>query len=246
MSYHDKTQTSRLPLIERPFKVSDYVTLNGACAAAAIEFLSDMTREAFLQQGRAAFDCPKSAACVHEAAHCIVYAVQGVVPKSVCIRRDRQSGRDYWGGVTMGPPDPPVDRHSDARQDYESASLKIAGLVAEMVFDRESFRFASSLDELLLVKVIAATIADKTGRDQEEICIELFARTAVRLIDYRGILLDIADELRRRERILTRRLTAHLQPILMKSSSTPWGQPPRGDEFERAARVIVQMRRRTQ
>src|SRR5215467_1369770 len=71
---------------ELPFKVSEYVTIEGSAAKSATAFLHDMTLEAFLRQGPAAFDCPKSAACVHEAGHCIIYAIQDIVPKFARIK----------------------------------------------------------------------------------------------------------------------------------------------------------------
>ena len=224
------------------FRVSEYVTLNPSLAPVATDFLSMMTRNAVIRQGPAAFDCPKTTACVHEAGHCIVYAIQGIVPERVSIKCRRRQGREYWGGVTMGPPDPPIDKHSDVRGDYEIASLKCAGFIAEMIFGDEEFRMASSLDEMLLVKLIATTIAGKNGDDLGYICPEIFARTMMRLQNHASVLLDIADELRRYERLLMRRLAVWLQPVLEseKAINTPWGQPP-GPEFER---VIAQIKAR--
>jgi hypothetical protein len=219
-----------------PFiKVSKYVSLSNVPGAGAFanSFLGAMMHHAFMRQGPAAFDCPKSAACVHEAGHCVIYAIQGVVPEFVRIKRKWLHGREYWTGVIKGPTAWRVDRHSDVRQDYETASQKIAGVAAEMLFDRENFRHASSLDEALAVTLSAGYIAAKTGREAPAIVAEILARTGLRLKTYQTILLNIADGLDRRHSIRSQRLAAHLQPILdnEKASETPWGSPP-GPEFD--------------
>jgi hypothetical protein len=149
------------------------------------------------------------------------------VPEIVRIKRRKHRGAEIWTGWTQGPTDPAVDGNSNVIDDFRTASFKIAGVAAEMLFDGENFRLGSSLDEVLAVKVAAANIATKTRRDPGDVCAEIFVRTGRKLKAYTPIVLAIADELRRYEVIRLRRLEAHLRPILQqeKPGSTPWGAP---------------------
>jgi hypothetical protein len=209
-------------------RLGEHLEISGKSASASAEMFRDMARDAYATQGADAFSCPKSAAAAHEAGHAIIHALQGFVPTSVKIWPANANGRTYWKGLTDGAPPWRLNTNTAKLTElFEQASLQIAGWCAETLFDAEHFKRASSLDEVVMAKMIGAAIEARTGRDQRDVFLETIVRTGWRLREYEPVARAIIGELTRRCRIDAQRLRTHLLPILRAEKvPTPWGQPP--------------------
>jgi hypothetical protein len=79
-----------------------YPGLSGTGAAWVEAAMRHLAERALASQGLRAFECPKSSAGLHEAGHCVIGAVDGVVPSRTAIWSIRKLGRLQWIGMTYG------------------------------------------------------------------------------------------------------------------------------------------------
>jgi hypothetical protein len=98
MSYHDKAQTSRLPLVGQEPAAGLMVKFGSVYLLHedAIEFIERLRDETARYGGPGAFEMTKSPAAWHEAGQAVVSATFGTVPTSVRIWRNRGD----WEGHT--------------------------------------------------------------------------------------------------------------------------------------------------
>jgi hypothetical protein len=174
--------------------------------------------------GPRAFECPKSSAAFHEAGHCVIGALDGVVPSSANIWPVLELGRLQWIGKTYGLPQLRVDEKTDAEVDLRHARSSLAGVVAEIVFDPE-YRLGSSLDELATATVVIRAAAMKLGRNPMQLFFETVAGTELALKGQVAIVREIATQLISKGSIKARRLQFLLQPIKGTGDQPPH---PRG------------------
>jgi hypothetical protein len=175
--------------------------------------VQDLAQWAFSKQGWAAFECPKSAACVHEAGHATAYSAEGDDVLGVSIFRRTHCGLACWLGETSTNAAPKTGPDTDPYSDLKAARGIIAGVAAEQLFEGTRFRFGSSLDEVATFTNFCANAAMKLGRDQVEVRIENFAAVARLLADHGDVVVSIATALAERGRINGRRLTKLLAPV---------------------------------
>lgn len=176
-----------------------------------IGFLQTVARA---RQGEAAFDAPRAAAAHHEAGHAVVAAHEGRRVLRAKIFRRTVPGRRVWLGVTdddqnswsCGPLTPP-------ESDLVIARNKIAGIVAERLFERDP-RDGSALDEVLLfLWLCAAAAAAKLGRPPHEVALEQAALAAGVLRLHEPTVRQIARALVRHGTLRGQRLARLLAPV---------------------------------
>lgn len=132
--------------------------------AAIAAWASDALRlaaDGVVAQGAAAFDCPRSAAALHEAGHCVVYRAEGEHVTVTRIWHEFFLDRRNWLGLTKGtgrwrvaPDTPPAD-------DLRQARFHLAGVCAELAFEGDQFRAASSVEEIAVARQIILSAAAK-------------------------------------------------------------------------------------
>jgi hypothetical protein len=145
--------------------------------------------------GADAFLMPRADAALHEAGHCVIGALWGrkirlcrVIPKTI-------GDRAQWGGRTLARPDGYLlDRESNPAADSCWACFIAAGPLAEHLFSKRP-RAGSGLDEMILVKHAAESIACKIGRDARATSTLILAKTIEKLKRHEGALRAIAAQL---------------------------------------------------
>jgi hypothetical protein len=125
------------------------------------QLYADAWAEALNKQGMAAFDASKASAAIHEAGHLAIAALDGFVP--IYGRIWRLPVTKNWVGWTQREDKKnPVGPGALALGNLLCARTVMAGYVAESVFEGESAREGSSLDE----RVAAFFIASWTALDR--------------------------------------------------------------------------------
>lgn len=126
--------------------------------------LTDLAVDAYHYQGQRAFELPRKAAAIHEGGHAVIAQLTGRKVRSVRVRPSfHPDGTIAWGGTT----DTDHALHFSPETSFEEYRAErlntLAGVVAEMLFQK-GFRFGSSLDEIVMTRVLAGGIASKNGR----------------------------------------------------------------------------------
>jgi hypothetical protein len=206
----NRQQGSRNALPVNTAAVTRYVP-SSQDADRLVATLRDMAALAHNLVGPCAFDCPKSSAALHEAGHALMHTLDGKLPERASIWPIRELGRVQWVGRTDSPRWR-VDGWTPPEADLKRARSLIAGVVAEMLFDPE-YRLGSSLDEIVIAQSIVRTAAIKMRRDPKVVWLRTLAEVASRLKAHECLVHEIADELMRKGRIKTRRLTRLLQTV---------------------------------
>jgi hypothetical protein len=173
--------------------------------------ISEKRDLAFAIDGPRAFDCPKTSIAFHEAAHCVVGALQGNHPSKASIWPIIELGR-VWIGCTYGLPKWRVDSTTLAEDDLYRAESELAGVVSEWLFDPD-FRLASSIDEIARAQGIVLTAATKLRRDVQQLWLETFVSVATILRANERVVRDIATELMNQRSVKASRLTYLLRSI---------------------------------
>jgi len=197
--------------------------LGGNGAKLVETWMRFLTERALAIGGLRAFECPQSSAAFHEAGHCVIGALDGVVPSCASIWSVLELGQRQWIGKTYGLPRLRVDDKTDPKVDLRHARSSLAGLVAEVVFDPE-FRLGSSLDEYATAIAVVHTAAMKIRRDPMQLFIETLAGIELALKEHVGIVREIAAQLISKGSIKARRLQFLLQPINGTVDQSP--RPP--------------------
>jgi hypothetical protein len=200
-----------------------YPRLGGNRATFVETGMRFLTERALAIGGLWAFECPKSSAAFHEAAHCVIGALDGAVPSRASIWPVLELGRLQWIGKTYGLPQLRVDGATDAKVDLRRARSVLAGVVAEVVFDPE-YRPASSLDELVTGIAVIRVAAVKMRRDPMQLFIKTVADIELALKEHIEIVREIATQLLGKGSIKTRRLEFLLQPLKGTGDQLP--RPP--------------------
>jgi hypothetical protein len=206
-----------------------YPRLGGNGATVVETGMRFLTERALAVGGLRAFECPKSSAAFHEAGHCVIGALDGVVPSHANIWSVLELGRLQWIGKTYGLPGLHVDEKTDPKADLRHARSELAGVVAEVVFDPD-YRLASSLDEYATAIVVIRAAAKKMRRDPMQLLIETAAGVELALREHAGIVREIAAQLIDKGTIKGRRLQFLLLPLKATGDQTlcPPGANSRG------------------
>lgn len=201
--------------------------VGGSGSVVVNETRRAMAAQLFAVGGMRAFECPKSSAVVHEAGHCVNYAIDGVIPTRAIIWPERRDGRVFWLGHTDGSPPWEVSPETDPQADLREARSLLAGRVAEQLFDPD-WRLGSSLDELATALAIVKGAAQKMQSDPPKLFLHTWSAVAARLKAHDQIVRTIADRLCRKRSIEARHLEFLLAPI--KGTGTPPATPMAGGD----------------
>jgi hypothetical protein len=131
---------------------------------------------AFDLDGPRAFECYKSCAAFHEAGHCILYALDGVIPLRATIWSIVVAGRPHWIGRTYSDVGYRINTETSPEADQKLARHQLAGVLAESLFDREHYRAGSSLDEIATAQLAIQNAAIKSGRKPKAMWLEMVAQ----------------------------------------------------------------------
>lgn len=171
--------------------------------AEAVELVKqqweELARTAFQIQGVRTFDEPKSSAVVHEAGHAVLFASYGVPMRSVRVWPHKKGiTRGHWVGRAqptefkwrVGPDASP-------EVNFKHACIQIAGRIAEELFDTENLRLGSSLEEIIQVRIIAGSIAQKTQENPNRVLQAIVTETRSILKSNESVVREIASRLDR-------------------------------------------------
>jgi hypothetical protein len=181
------------------------VRVRGHCADRFVDVMADIQLMALAIDGPRAFDCPKSSAAFHEAAHCLVSFLQRTTPSRASIWPIKELGRTQWIGRTYGLAKWRVDQRSAPEQDLRQAHSQLAGVVSEALFDSD-YRAGSSTDEITIAQGIVLAAAVKLVRDEQQLWSETLAFVACQLKANAAIVCRIAEILQCRGSISRRPL----------------------------------------
>jgi hypothetical protein len=161
---------------------------------------------------------PQSSAIVHEAGHAVVNAHFGDAVRYCKVwKAKRGVGHGQWVGFTMAGRDWRSDTTTSPDDDFRQACRVMAGVLAELLFDRENFRQGSSLDEIAVANQLAANIAIKTRRDAQEVMLQVICTTGDILKTNSDVVREIAKKLKRHRVLREMRLA----PLLERVSRNP-------------------------
>lgn len=181
------------------------------------DYQNEIRRRAFagyLKQGNAAFENPKSSTVFHEAGHTVVAAYFNVPIRLVRVwKKKRGEAHGHWMGLTDAGKAWRSDNQSSPEADLEQACHQMAGILSEMLFDRENFRECSSMNEVLTANGLADNAAIKNGKDRRELMLAVLACTGQALQQNEGIVRAIAADLDRHKVVRRKRLAELLAPI---------------------------------
>jgi hypothetical protein len=185
-----------------------------ASQVAIMPEVQSLVKRIVAEEGMEAFAMPKRTAAVHEAGHCIVFAAQGERVRSCRIKSRRYAGKLYWGGLTFGGDHWSCGPNSDVESDLKRMRVILAGVCAELLFDRENYKSGSSLDEVVMAQGIAAIAAAKMkGVSAKDLYFAQFGATRAILYQHETALLALADLLERREWVHRSQMSALLDPV---------------------------------
>lgn len=147
-------------------------------------------------QGPTALACPRRAAALHEAGHCVMYLAHGRRVRSVKIfERD-----GFWLGMTRAPGRLHIDEWTHPLADLTEAKITLAGPIAEL-FLSESPALGAGVDELALARAIVGQAAGKLDENPERLMTETLAEVLERLRDHRAAVEEITDRLERKRKL---------------------------------------------
>ena len=194
-----------------------FANMSEASRLVAKRELIDLAEAAYQAQGLAAFAYPKSAAAAHEAGHVVEYAATGRPVQSTKIFSRKlidQPGLG-WAGLTKAQGgEISITPLSPPEHDLATARHQIAGVVAEMIVDTENFRLGSSLDEVILFKMIVGNAATKLGRDRVELGQMQLGLVAYVFSKNEELLRAIAAQLFRGHQVRGKKLTRLLAGVV--------------------------------
>jgi hypothetical protein len=173
------------------------------CEAAAEpivrEVFATLARRAYALQGLRAFENTKRATAVHEAGHAVVATACGRFVDRVWIKRERTGEQKTWVGRTYTDAVQYSGPTSAVRDDLAAARNLVAGVLAEVIFDRGDFRLGSSLDEIAFFLCVVRNIAFKTRAPFDEIALQVTTQVCRILHQHRDLVELLAAELTRRK-----------------------------------------------
>jgi len=189
------------------------------------EQVTAIYRDAYRVQGLKAFESSRRAAALHEAGHCVAFAltadyVRWWPASKVRIWREplpeSLHGLTVWLGKTdVSPKAPPIHVHpSDGHGTAIYATRAVSGVASELLFDGVDFRLGSSADELLIAGGCARNLATlHWGCEPEQAFSMLLGGTAALLKTNSAIVQNLACSLERRRKLQGRELEALLRKV---------------------------------
>jgi hypothetical protein len=134
-------------------------------------------------------------ASLHEAGHAVIGALWGrkirlcrVMPKTI-------GDRVQWGGKTLARPDAYVlDEKSEPASDFAWSCFTAGGSLAEHLFSKLP-RAGSGLDEMIVVKHAASSIAFKTGGNPRVVAKAILGTTVQILKRHEAAVRELAAQL---------------------------------------------------
>ena len=125
------------------------------------EIMEKETARVFREHGPQSFGSTKPASAIHEAGHVVIGTMIGKRVKRVRLKQNAVCGLASLN-VTGARYSirPPRILEKEARWIY-------AGIAAEMLFAKDDFREASSLDEVIMAQYLAAEVATMMNVDQQ-------------------------------------------------------------------------------
>jgi hypothetical protein len=179
--------------------------------------LARLAAAAFVVQGPCAFECPKTAAAVHEAGHLVEHKVVGLRSRWAGIYPNRVGAQTFWGGRTrcegLSRPDPTTAPETDLK----FARLQMAGVMSEWLFDRKNYRAGSSLDEVTAAQAMVTNAAVKLGCPIKPLWLDMLAALGTDLKTHEAVVREIADVLMRCGSIAGSRLQRALARVVPSS-----------------------------
>jgi hypothetical protein len=193
------------------------------CEAGAVPHVQKafitLSRQAYAEQGMAAFVNTEKSTAYHEAGHAVIAAAHGFGVKRIWIKRKRTELGKMWTGrnypihpdgscylIGSGP-------DTAIASDLDAARNLIAGVVAELVFDAQDFREGSSIDEIVFAQSVIANVAVKTGASVEALWMQLFCQILEILKREKTAVEKIATELLRQGVLRGERLRVLLHDV---------------------------------
>jgi hypothetical protein len=192
-------------------------------------FLTDPWRNGMRQLTQAAasyqtpdkfFHFPKSAACLHEAGHCVVSVAEGRTVKKARVWSEASNGRECWlGDFDRDDRGWDVDL-TDLQHVIPACSITIAGRISERLFkfSQDDFNLVAGLDELVQASLFCLFCATKSNPNEVSAVNTrtwsyLIHRVEKILLTNEATVRTIAEHLAARHEISTaelRRLTANV------------------------------------
>jgi len=164
-----------------------------------LQHAADLIVNAVAAQGPRALENPRSSTIYHEAGHAVLHAHFGEeVRRCKVWQQKRGAQRGQWVGETTVRAGWKSDETTSPLQDFRRACCQIAGLVAELLFDHDNFRRASSVDEIIVANGLAGIAALKMGRDQRSVMVQVVLATFDILKKNDGVVRKLAKDLKRR------------------------------------------------
>jgi hypothetical protein len=137
--------------------------------------------DAYQREGARAFESPREHAALHEAGHAVISQTENIAVKHVRVDDRWIAGIQCWNGFTASNHQVETSPHTTIEQDFLSARMMIAGVVAEQCF-LPDFRAGSSLNEVVFGHMIVKNMAAKVrGGDEEQILLMIVNSVATDL-----------------------------------------------------------------
>jgi hypothetical protein len=158
----------------------------------------DFFTNAVALQGARALENPLSSAKFHEAGHAVIYMHFGEeVLRCRIWQLTHAAERGQWVGETDTGQRWKSDTTTSPQQDFKQACCVSAGVLAEVLFDPANFRHASSLDEIVIAKMVASNAARKTRRHAADVLDEVISVTGGILTRNADVVREMAADLQR-------------------------------------------------
>jgi hypothetical protein len=216
----DSPTSSSAYLEERTLRLPGVtITFNDPAAVEQIRsHAANIYSDAVALQGPRALECTLSSAKFHEAGHAVVYAHFGRAVLS-CKIWQIQDGPEagQWVGKTGSDQGYKVDATTTPEHDFKEACCVYAGVLAEFHFDKD-FRMGSSADEIIAAKIIAHTVAEKTGQQPADVILEVLWVTTQTLKRNADVVRAFARDLERHGAVRKRRLEELLERVSQRAN----------------------------
>jgi hypothetical protein len=180
--------------------LGDDVTGDPEFVAWADERMLDLIRAAYRKQGARAFESTLRATTLHEAGHAVIFRWASRDVSRIRVRRRR----GQWVGLMEAP---------TTGSDFLQACFRIAGVMAELLFDREDFREGSSLNEIVLFNAACHNAALDTGANILDIQYRVMKLVSTILRRNERAVRGIACMLIARKTLRAKELTALLRDV---------------------------------
>jgi hypothetical protein len=170
--------------------------------------------QALAAEGPRAFEATPSAAAHHEAGHCVECRLAGLRPTRARIWAKVVGNQTFWEGRTECRDPWWSDHTTTPANDLSIARSQIAGVLAELIFDRANFRAGSSIDEIATALALVSNAAGKLGCPIKPLWLDMLAALGADLLANEAAVREIADVLMRCGSIAGSRLQRALARVV--------------------------------